>query len=84
MEYPYGSMWVTAPPNGDVSAVTCVLLVDAKSAQHRAHADHKNERKACQEPNTALGAFRKRSIGRECKMTFCVGEEATSLPSAAV
>ena len=28
--------------------------------------------------NTALGAFRKRSVGRERKMTFCIGEEATS------
>ena len=55
----------TPPPR----MVTCVLLMEARSAQHGAHADHKKEGKACQEPNTVLGAFRKRSVGRECRMT---------------
>ena len=45
--------------------VTCelprVLLVGAKSAQRAAHADHKKEDEACQESNTALGAFRRGS-----------------------
>ena len=50
---------VSAPPR----IVTCelsrvVLLVEAKSAQHAAHADHKKEGNARQEqPNTALGAW---------------------------
>ena len=68
---------VSPPPPG---LVTCELWVEAKSAQHGAHADHKKEGKALQEPNTALGAFRKRSVGRECRMTFCIGEEAAPPP----
>ena len=54
------------------------MLVEAAPAQHGAHADHKKRSEACQEPNTALGAFRKRSVGRECKMIFCVGKGATA------
>ena len=39
-----------SPPYGDVWAVTCVVLVGGASAQQAAHAGHKRERKACQEP----------------------------------
>ena len=72
-----------SPANGDVRAVTWVLLVEAKAAQHAAHADHKEEGKACQEPNTALGAFRNRTVGKEGRMTFRIGEAAPSESSAA-
>ena len=37
-----------------------MVLVGKMSAQQAAHAVHKRERKACQEPKTALGAFRKK------------------------
>ena len=67
---------VSSPPPPRM--VTCeLLLVEARSAQQAAHADHKKEGKDCQEPNTALSASCKRSVGRECKMTFCMGEEET-------
>ena len=59
-------------------ALSRVLLLDASSAQHAAHAVHTKERKACQEPNTALGALRKRSVGEDCRVSFCVGQRATS------
>ena len=43
------------PRNGDVGAVTCGLLFETPSAQHAAHAVHKNEGKACREPENGPG-----------------------------
>ena len=43
-------------PYGDVWTLPCVVLLKTQSA---AHAGHQRYRKACQEPRTALGAFRK-------------------------
>ena len=41
----------------------CVVLFKTTFAQHAAHADHKRERKACQEPQAAGGAFRQKVCG---------------------
>ena len=71
-------MVLPVPPYGIVLAVTCVVVGREFSTTCSTCRQKRKEGKACQEPSRALGAFRKRSVEEVCRVTFYMGERATS------